>query len=265
MTWLKQMSPFIVVTSILGLVMALFIMMPVLAALANSAGGLQNALMSSVVTNAIFMSFYCALLATLFIFVFGVPFAYLLSKYEFPGKKAVDSLIDLPILIPHNAAGLALLLVLGRAYPVGSFFNRFGIGFLDTIFGVVAAMAFVSCPFMIRSAKEAFSAVNPAMERTARSLGATNFKVFVHVTFPLSLRGILTGCLLTWARAVAEFGAVVVLAEYTPLTAPVYLNNLWAVGGLSAAITVTGLLIIIALVVLVIFRVVTSKPTRPVY
>jgi len=265
MTWLKQMSPFIVVSSILGLVMALFIMMPVLAALANSAGGLQNALMSSVVTNAIFMSFYCALLATLFIFVFGVPFAYLLSKYEFPGKKAVDSLIDLPILIPHNAAGLALLLVLGRAYPVGSFFNRFGIGFLDTFFGVVAAMAFVSCPFMIRSAQEAFSAVNPAMERTARSLGATNFKVFVHVTFPLSLRGILTGCLLTWARAVAEFGAVVVLAEYTPLTAPVYLNNLWAVGGLSAAITVTGLLIIIALVVLVIFRVVTSKPTRPVY
>jgi len=265
MTWLKQMSPFIVVSSVLGLVMALFIMMPVLAALANSAGGLQNALMSSVVTNAILMSFYCALLATLFIFVFGVPFAYLLSKYEFPGKKAVDSLIDLPILIPHNAAGLALLLVLGRAYPIGSFFNRFGIGFLDTIFGVVAAMAFVSCPFMIRSAQEAFSAVNPAMERTARSLGATNFRVFVHVTFPLSLRGILTGCLLTWARAVAEFGAVVVLAEYTPLTAPVYLNNLWAIGGLSAAIAVTGLLIIIAIVVLVIFRVVTSKPTRPVY
>ena len=265
MTWLKQMSPFIVVSFVLGLVMALFIILPVLAALTNSAGGLQNALMSSAVTNAIFMSFYCALLATLFIFVFGVPFAYVLSKYEFPGKKAVDSLIDLPILIPHNAAGLALLLVLGRAYPIGSFFNSFGISFLDTIFGVVAAMAFVSCPFMIRSAQEAFSAVNPAMERTARSLGASNSKVFVHVTFPLSIRGILTGCLLSWARAVAEFGAVVVLAEYSPITAPVYLNEMWDVGGLSAAIAVTGLLIIIALVVLVVFKLVTSKPTRPVY
>jgi molybdate/tungstate transport system permease protein len=267
MTWLKQMSPFIVVSSILGLAMALFIMIPVFAALTNSAGDLQNALMSPLVTNAIFMSFYCAMLATLFIFVLGVPFAYVLSRYEFPGKKAVNSLIDLPILIPHNAAGLALVLVLGRAYPIGSFFNSFGIGFQDTIFGIVAAMAFVSCPFMIRSAQEAFSAVNPAMERTARSLGASNFKVFVHVTFPLSTRGILTGCLLTWGRAVAEFGAVVVLAEY-PMTAPVLVNYLLgepSLGGLSAALAVTGLLIITAIVVLVIFRIVTSKSTRPVY
>jgi molybdate/tungstate transport system permease protein len=263
MTWLKQMSPFIIISSVLGLVMALFIILPVLAALYNSASGLQGALTTSLM-NAIFMSFYCAMLATLFIFVFGVPFAYLLSKYEFPGKKAVNSLIDLPILIPHNAAGLALLLVLGRAYPIGSFFNRFGIGFTDTIFGIVAAMAFVSCPFMIRSAQEAFSSVNPAMERTARSLGASNFKVFQHVTFPLSIRGILTGCLLSWARAVAEFGAVLMLAEF-PLTAPIYLNQVLIVGGLGPAIAVTGVLIIIAIVVFVVFRVVASKPMRPVY
>jgi len=264
MAWLKQKSPFIVVSSVLGLVMALFIIVPIFGALTYSTGGLQNALASSVVTNAIFMSFYCALLATLFIFVFGIPFAYVLSKYEFPGKKAVDSLVDLPILIPHNAAGLALLVVLGRAYPIGSFLNSFGITFQDTIFGIVAAMAFVSCPFMIRSAQEAFSAVNPAMERTARSLGATNFKVFVHVTFPLALRGILTGCLLTWARAVAEFGAVVVLAEF-PLTAPVLLYNLSSTGGLSVELAVTGLLILLAIVILVIFRIATSKPARPAY
>jgi molybdate/tungstate transport system permease protein len=264
MTRLKKKSPFIVVSSVLGLMMGLFIIIPILGALANSAGGLQNALASSEVTNAIFMSFYCALLATLFVFTFGIPFAYVLSKYEFPGKKAVDSLIDLPILIPHNAAGLALLVVLGRGYPIGSFFNSLGITFQDTIFGIIAAMAFVSCPFMIRSAQEAFSAVDPAMERTARSLGATNFKVFAHVTFPLSLRGILTGCLLTWARAIAEFGAVVVLAEF-PLTAPVLLYNLSSTGGLSVELAVTGLLIILAIVILAIFRSVTSKPTRPVY
>jgi molybdate/tungstate transport system permease protein len=264
MAWLKRRSPFIVASSVLGLVMGLFIIIPILGALANSAGGLQNALASSEVTSAIFMSFYCALLATLFVFVFGIPFAYVLSKYEFLGKKAVDSLIDLPILIPHNAAGLALLVVLGRAYPIGSFFNGLGITFQDTIFGIVAAMAFVSCPFMIRSAQEAFLAVNPAMERTARSLGATNFKVFVHVTFPLALRGILTGCLLTWARAVAEFGAVVVLAEF-PLTAPVLLYNLSSTGGLSVELAVTGLLIIFAIAILAIFKTVTSKPTGAVY
>jgi molybdate/tungstate transport system permease protein len=103
------------------------------------------------------------------------------------------------------------------------------------------------------------------MERTARSLGATSFKVFSNVTLPLSLRGILTGCLLTWGRAVSEFGAVVVLAEY-PLTAPVLLNNLSDLPeALSVELAVTGVLIAFAIVVLVIFRVVTAKPTRPVY
>ena len=263
MNWLRQRSLFVVASSVLGLVMGLFIIIPIFAALANSAGGLQDALASSEATNAIFMSFYCALLATLFIFAFGIPFAFVLSKYEFPGKKAVDSLIDLPILIPHNAAGLALLVVLGRGYPIGSFFNSLGISFQDHVLGIVAAMAFVSCPFMIRSAQEAFSAVDPAMERTARSLGATNFQVFIHVTFPLALRGILTGCLLTWARAVAEFGAVVVLAVL-PLTAPVLLYNLSSSAGLSVELAVTGLLIIFAIVILVIFKVVTSKPARAV-
>ena len=263
MTWLRQKS-FVIIASVLGLVMGLFIIIPIISVLANSAGGLQNALTSSVVTSAILTSFYCAMLATLFLFLFGVPFAYVMSKYEFPGKKAIDSLIDLPILIPHNAAGLALLVVLGRAYPIGSFFNHLGITFEDTVFGIVVAMAFVSCPFMIRSAQEAFSAVNPTMERTARSLGATNFKVFRYITFPLSLRGILTGCLLTWARAISEFGAVVVLAEL-PLTAPVLLNNLSSTAGLSVVLAVTGLLIAFAIVILVVFKLVVWKPTRPIY
>jgi molybdate/tungstate transport system permease protein len=266
MSWLKQMSPFIVVSSVLGLIMMLFIIIPIFGTVANSASGIPSALADSTTTNAIFMSFYCALLATLIMFVLGIPLAYMLSRYAFPGKKIVDSLIDLPILIPHNAAGIALLAVLGPAHPIGSFFSGFGIRFFQTIFGIVAAMSFVSSPFMIRSAQEAFTAINPAMERTARSLGATNFKVFAHVTFPLAARGIFTGCLLTWARAISEFGAVVVLAEL-PLTAPVYLNDLWngMYGGYAAVLPVTGLLIVLAVAVLVIFRLATSKPARPVY
>jgi molybdate/tungstate transport system permease protein len=125
-------------------------------------------------------------------------------------------------------------------------------------------MAFVSSPFMIRSAEEAFTAVNPAMERTARSLGATNFKVFTDVTFPLAHRGVLTGCLLTWARAVSEFGAVVMLA-YFPKTAPVQLYDVFVSEGLGAALPISGLLIALAIVIFVAFRVAASKPTRPVY
>jgi len=263
-TWLRRMSPFILVSSILGFMMILFIIVPIFGAVTNSAGNIPSALTDTVATNAIMTSFFCALLATLLIFVIGIPLAYILSKHEFPGKKIVDSLIDLPILVPHNAAGLALLVILGRTYPVGSFLSGFGISFQDTIFGVVVAMAFVSSPFMIRSAQEAFSAVNPAMERSARSLGATNFGVFFHVTLPLGLKGILTGCLLTWARSVSEFGAVVVLAEI-PMTAPVYLSNVLTTGGLNAALAVTGLLVIIAVVVLMIFRIATSKSAKLVF
>jgi molybdate/tungstate transport system permease protein len=264
--WLKHVSPFIIISSALGLIMMLFIVIPIFGSVASSAPGLPTALTNQTAIKAILTSFYCALLATIFMFALGIPFAYLFAKYEFPGKKIMDSLIDLPILIPHNAAGTALLLVLTPASPIGSFFNSIGIRFQESIFGIVVAMAFVSSPFMIRSAQEAFASINPAMEQTARSLGATNFKAFANVTFPLALKGILTGCMLTWARAVSEFGAVVMLA-YFPFTAPTYLNDLWngGQGGLSAVLPVTGLLILLSVVILVVFRVVASRPIRPVY
>jgi len=96
---------------------------------------------------------------------------------------------------------------------IGAGFSSIGINFVDTLFGIVLAMAFVSSPFMIRSAEDAFKAINPDVEKVARSLGASNFKAFLHVTFPLAFRGILTGCLLTWARSISEFGAVIILAS----------------------------------------------------
>jgi molybdate/tungstate transport system permease protein len=125
-------------------------------------------------------------------------------------------------------------------------------------------MAFVSAPFLIRSAQEAFGSVSLTMEKAARSLGASSFQVFWHVTFPLALRGILVGCLLTWARAVSEFGAVVILA-YFPKTAPVQLFDAWESGGLEAALPISSLLIILAIVILFGFKIVTSKTARLVY
>jgi molybdate/tungstate transport system permease protein len=242
--------------------MILFLLVPILGSLTDSATGLPNALMDQKTLSAIFTSFYCALLATIFALVLGVPFAYLYVRYEFRGKKLLDSLIDLPILVPHNAAGIALLTVLSPHYPVGGFFAGLGMRFVDTVLGIVVAMAFVSAPFMVRSAQEAFASVSPQMEKAARSLGATNFKVFVHVTFPLAIRGILTGCLLTWARAVSEFGAVVVLSYY-PKTAPVYLYDVFASEGLKAALPVSGVLIVLAVIILLAFRLVAPKPTKP--
>ncbi len=265
MFWIKEKSPFILVSAVLGVLMVLFLIIPLVGSVGISLPGLPAAFTDSRTLNAIFTSFYCAFLATAFVFVLGVPFAYMLAKYDFAGRRFLDSVIDLPILIPHNAAGLALLSVLAPTSPIGGAFSLFGVRFVDTVFGIVVAMAFVSAPFLIRSAQEAFGSVSFTMEKVARSLGASSFQVFRHVTFPLALRGILTGCLLTWARAVSEFGAVAILA-YFPKTAPVQLydvfEGLGGSGGLNAALPISSLLVILAVVILFGFKLATSKTTR---
>ena len=241
--------------------MVLFLLVPVIGSIASGASGLPGAITNTQTLNAIGTSFYCAFLAMLLMLVLGVPFAYLFIRREFPGKKVLDSLIDIPILIPHNTAGIALLTIFAPNYPIGAAFSSLGINFIDTVWGIVIAMAFVSAPFMIRSAQEAFLSVDPAMEKTARGLGATRFKVFRHITLPLSSRGILTGCVLTWARAVSEFGAVILIA-YFPKTAPVYLYDVFVSQGLNAALPINALLILLAIVILVIFKFVVSKPSE---
>jgi molybdate/tungstate transport system permease protein len=261
MSWLRKRSPFIVVSGLLGTLMILFILLPILGTLTNSAQGIPAALIESRTENAIFTSFYCAFIATLLVLIIGVPLAYILTHHPFHGKKLLDSLIDLPVLIPHNAAGIALLSIFSSGALVGGMFSRFGISFIDTTLGIMIAMAFVSSPFMIRNAQEAFANIDPRMEQVARSLGGSSFQVFKEVTLPLAWKGILSGCLLTWARAVSEFGAVIVLAYY-PQTAPIYLYDLYASEGLQAALPVTGVLIILAIIIFLIFRMVTDRPTR---
>jgi molybdate/tungstate transport system permease protein len=268
MIWIRNRSPFLLASMVLGLLMVLFLIVPLIGSVGSSLPNLQSAFTDARTLNAIFTSFYCAFLATFLVFVLGVPLAYLISRNDFFGKRFLDSIIDLPILIPHNAAGLALLVVLAPGSPIGGVFRLFGVEFVDTVFGIVVAMSFVSAPFLIRSAQESFGSVDVAMEKAARGLGASSFQVFTHVTFPLALRGILTGCVLTWARAVSEFGAVVVLA-YFPKTAPVYLYDVFegisGGGGLKSALPISTLLIILAVVILFGFKMATSKKTKLVY
>ncbi|MCW4015062.1 MAG: ABC transporter permease [Candidatus Bathyarchaeota archaeon] len=264
MTWLKEKSPFVIVSFLLGSVLVLFLVIPIFSSLGSSASGLLDVLTDGRTLNAIWVSFYCAFLATVFMFILGIPFAYLFVRHSFLGKNILDSLIDIPILIPHNTAGIALLFVLRPDASIGAAFSMLGITFLDTVWGIVIAMAFVSAPFMIRSAQEAFLSIDPEMEKIGRSLGATRFKVFLNITFPLASRGILTGCLLTWARAVSEFGAVVLIA-YFPKTAPVHLYDVFVSEGLSAALPINALLILLAIVILVVFRVIVAKPAKLMY
>ncbi len=200
-----------------------------------------------------YLSVLSGFLATIISFLLGVPLAYLLSRYSFKFKLVLDSLIELPILIPHNAAGIALIFLFGLRSSFGGVFNSLGIRFVDTVAGIVMAMSFVSAPFMVRSAQDAFDSINGDMEDAARNLGASPARVFFDITLPLAGRGILSGCMLTWARAVSEFGAVMVLAYY-PKTSPVLLFDVLVGEGLEKALPITGLLLIIGILVLIGFR-----------
>lgn len=157
-----------------------------------------------------------ATLATLFILPPGLGVAWLLARRRFPGKSLVETFVALPLVMPPVATGLLLLKLLGRRGPVGQFLSRLDLDVVFTWRGVVVAMAVMSFPLLVRGARVAFEEVNPRLEQIARTLGASDARVFVTITLPLAARGILGGTLLAFARALGEFGATILVAGNIP-------------------------------------------------
>jgi molybdate transport system permease protein len=156
-------------------------------------------------------------LSTLAILPFGVAFAWLLARHQWPGKSIVETLVALPLVMPPVATGLILLKIFGRRGPIGGFLHD--TLHLDIVFtwrGVLLALGVMSFPLVVRSARVAFEEVNPRLEQIARTLGAGNVRVFFTVTAPLALRGILGGMILAFARALGEFGATIMVAGNIP-------------------------------------------------
>jgi len=218
-----------------------------------------NAIFTDYVGSAIITSFYCSFLATLIAFCFGIPFAYLLSRHNFYGKNIIDSLLDLPILIPHSVSGILLLSIYGQNGMYGKLASYLNISFTDTPWGIVIAMFFVSSPFLIKEAREAFVTVNPNFEKAARTLGASRSKTFLTITMPIASRGIFTGSILCWARGISEFGAVYILAS-TPPVGSTLIYHQFLGSGLEGARPIAIALILITLVVLIFFKYVQGKP-----
>lgn len=209
------------------------------------------------VRQSIYMSIGAATITTLISFILGVPFAYLLARREFPGKSLVESIIDVPIVIPHTVAGICLLTVLSPRCWLGRLLGEMGIEVLGTVSAVVIAMTFVSMPFLINSAKEAFKWISPRMENVSRTLGASHIQTFFLITFSLAWRDILSGMILTWARAISEFGAVIILA-YHPMIAPTLIYERFTSYGMMYAVPVTVILIVISLIIFILLRLLAS-------
>jgi len=244
---------------LLGLIIFLFIIVPLGKMIAASDPKiLFNTLFDPEVRGAIWLSLYAALIATAVGFVLGIPLAYLLARTDFPGKNLVEGLIDVPIVIPHTAAGIALLFVFGRHFFTGKVFHTIGVDFVDSTAGIVIAMLFVSIPFLIDSAKEGFKKVDVRLEKVSRTLGASPWQAFFRISFPLAWRSILSGTIMMWARGISEFGAVIILA-YHPMIAPTLILERFETYGLVYSQPVAAILIILCLFVFIGLRTIVHR------
>lgn len=239
--------------------MLLFIIAPLLGLFfSTSIPGLFETLRDRQVTSSIGLTLSVSSLFTLLSGIFALPLAYLMARKDFRGKAIVQGLIDIPIVLPHSAAGIAVLGLISRDSALGRFAELLGINLVGSPFAIGVAMAFVSVPFLINAARDGFLAVPERLEQAARSLGASPFKVFLHISLPLAKHSIITGLVMMFARGMSEFGAVVIVA-YHPMTTPVLIFDRFNSFGLNYARPVAVLFIIICIVVFIALRLLGKK------
>jgi len=205
------------------------------------------------VRDSIWLTIYTSLAGTLVFSVAAIPLAYLLARKQFPMKKLVTGIIDLPVVIPHSAAGIALLGFVSRESVLGKMGSAVGLDFVGHPAGISIAMAFVSIPYLINAARDGFSGVPVRLEKAALTLGASPYRVFFTISLPLAWRNILSGLILMFARGMSEFGAVIVVA-YHPMITPVLIYERFGAFGLKYARPVSVLFILISLVLFIGLR-----------
>lgn len=243
-----------VVAALLASALLLFLAAPILRLVTDSgATGVARLTTDAELRASLLLTGLCATAATLLGVLGGMPLAWLLARHRFPGRAVLSAVLDLPLLIPHPVAGIALLLLLGRESAVGGAALEIGLRIVGTPLGIVAAMLFVSAPLFVSGAREAFAKVDPRYEGVARTLGDWPWAAFRRVTLPLASRGLLASAVVMWARAVSEFGAIVILT-YNPKVASVLSYDRFTSFGLSEALPVAAVLAILALLPLTLLR-----------
>jgi molybdate/tungstate transport system permease protein len=243
----------------LGGLVLLFVIAPLAGMfLKSSSGQIAETAGDPEVLQSIWLTLATSMGATLITALAAVPFAYILAGKSFPLKQLVNGIIDLPIVIPHSAAGIALLGVLSRGTIAGDLAGRAGFSFVGGKAGIMAAMAFVSLPFLVNAARDGFAAVPRRVEKAALNLGASPFRVFTTISVPIAWRSILSGLILMWARGMSEFGAVLVIA-YHPMITPVMIYERFGAFGLKYARPVAVIFVSICLVFFLLFRVLANR------
>ena len=217
-------------------------------------GELATYLSDPQVHSAVRLSLVTSAIAVALIVAAGLPLAYLLARWHFPGRRLVTLLIDLPIVLPPMVAGIALLEVFGRNGWLGAPLAVLGINLPFTTTAVVLSQVFVAGPFFVRAARVGFQEVDPAIQEAARVDKASELQVFWHIMVPVARRAILSGLVLAWARALGEFGATLFFAgnrEGVTQTMPLAIF-IGFESNLALAVGLSFVLLVISIVVLLV-------------
>ena len=248
------------VALVLGGVLLLYYLVPVVSLLFSVPPGSVLARMRSpVVVDAATTSVLSASISTVVATVFGVPLAYWLARTDGVVQTAVLALVVLPLVLPPVVGGIVLLTVVGPGAPLGELAVAAGVPLTRSLAGVVLAQTFVASPFVVVTAKAAFESVDRALEYASRSLGKSRLTTARRVTLPLAGPGIVAGVTLTFARAIGEFGATMMLAYY-PRTMPVQIWVAFIELGLDNAYPVAILLLLVAALALLVLNTIAANP-----
>ncbi len=249
--------------ALLGSALAVFcfLVTPLVALLWRALPGLLDNGFSPLAAGALRLSLLTATATTAITVLIGTPTAYLLARYRFRGRSLLSTLIDLPMVLPPAVAGLALLMAFGRRGLLGGPLAAISVRLPFTTVAVITAQTFVAAPFYIRQARTGFAAVDPRLENMAASLGLSNWRIVFRVTLPLARRSLLSGAIMAWARALAEFGATIIFAgtfqgrtQTMPLAIYIGLQE-----DLKAALTLAGILLVVSFSVLTIVRLLADR------
>ncbi len=257
MRWGKKRSdlPFYLILSIISLTYLLLILAMIWADLNfTNTGAVVSALKSKEIQFAIKLSLFTCTVTTILALIVAIPVGYLLTNYNFFGKRVIDTLLDIPIILPPLVIGLSLLILFQT--PPGQFIEKY-IPVTYAIPSIILSQFMVATAFAIRSMTVAFEQTNQRQEQVALTLGCSRFQAFRHVVLPEVKAGILTAASLAWARALGEFGPILIFSGATRMRTEVLPTTVFlemSVGNIEAAVAVSLLMIVAAFGILLIIK-----------
>lgn len=243
-------------------VLVVLLVVPLGALMGGGASGLARVLVDREVLGAIALTVLLASGATLLAVAGGTPLAWWLARKPMRGGALIDVVLELPLVVPHPVLGMALLLVVAPGSGIGRAVAAVGLPIVGHPLGILCAMLIVSAPLYILGAREAIAAVDGRLEGVARTLGDTPWRAAQRVTVPLARAGLVHAATTMWARAVSEFGAIVLVA-YHPRVASVLAYDRFTTYGLRAALPVAALLLVVSALFLLLLRAARQRAARP--